>query len=113
VPGGGSSRVFRKAFAASSLKSSASSTKPILRTPRAGFIASRLQNSRIELTGSSCFPSGVVSTSRSGCEPAAAWAQAGHLAHAVKGAGGFSHNKALASSRAKVRLPTPSGPTNR
>ena len=51
APGGGSSRVFKKALAASSLRSSASSRIATLRRPRAGLSPNWLQSSRITLDG--------------------------------------------------------------
>ncbi len=58
--------------------------------------------------------SGLATTSRSGCVPAATWTHEGHVPQGSNASSGrVWQSMAWASFRAKVRLPTPAGPANK
>ena len=88
APGGGSSRVFKNALAASSFRSSASSRIATLRMPRAGLSPNWSHRSRITRIGSSCLSSGRATSRKSGCVPASTWRQPGHASHGSSSVGG-------------------------
>ena len=109
-PAGGSSRVLRKALAASSFRSSASSTMATLRRPLIGLRPRSRQRSRITRIGSSCLSSGRATRRRSGWVPAITWRQPGHSPQGSSSASGTrSQSRAWASRRREGPLADPLG----
>ncbi len=121
--GGGSSSVFSRQFALSSLRKSASSMMATLRPPMKGLSAiSWHKPSRIRRASSPTkAANGIVLLSagfsmriRSGCVCASTCRHEVQTPHGdISLAGESEHSTACASFSAKVRLPIPAGPTNR